>query len=241
MVPARERFKKEITLLSKGFSMRDKIPGGKITVFPWDQSIDDWVIKNLKKINLATLPFEIVKRLVNLDKIDDLPSGDVSTILLVAKALSRDSVVQYTAVCPACGHKEPTQIIVPDQLEKVAEKPDDYPGYDDVTLPACKDVVRIRPLLVRDEFILSKRPENDPIPRRMARIIQQIVSVNDGQPDSVDEAVTYLRALQPSDLDYLIDQSAVLEAHLGTELKHKCDSCGTEHSHNLSLDSEFFR
>lgn len=241
MVPARERFKKEITLLSKGFSMRDKIPGGKLTVFPWDQSVDDWVIRNLKKLNLATLPYEIVKRLVGLDKIDELPSGDVNTILLVAKALSRDSVVQYTATCPACGHKEPTQIIVPEQLERISEKGDDYPGYDDVTLPACKDVIRIRPLLVRDELVLAKREENDPIPRRLARAISAILTVNGGQPDNVEEAFTYLKALQPSDLDHLLDQMSVLEPHLGTELKHKCDKCGTEHSHNLTLDTEFFR
>jgi hypothetical protein len=243
MVPAKDKFKKEIVLLSHGYSMPTLIPNGRITVYPWDQTIDDWVLKNLKRFNINLLPFEIVKRLVNLKSIDDMPLGDTTTVLLVAKALARDSKVTYTAECTnsLCQHKERIEIVVPDQLERISEKKDDYPGHDDIVLPACKDVVSIKPLLVKDQVSIINLSEGDATPRRLYRASRAIKAVNSGEPDSPDEITTYLAALQPSDFDYLTDKMQELEPHLGTELKHKCDKCGTEYTHNLSLDAEFFR
>jgi hypothetical protein len=240
LVPARERFKKEVKLLSGAFSMRDQLPEGKLIIYPWDQSIDDWVMKNLKKVNLVLLPYELCKRVTGLDNVDRLPVGDVSTILLVSKALARNSQVEYMATCHACGHKEHTKIVVPDNLERVSEKGPDYPGYDEITLPVVKDVIRIRPLLVKDEISITERA-TDAIPRRVARAIAAVVSINGGTPDNADELLSYLNALQPSDLDYLLDQMNVLDPHLGTEMKHKCDKCGTEFTHNIAIDAEFFR
>lgn len=239
--PARERFKREIKLLSGGFSMKDIIPGGLITIYPWDQSIDDWVIKNIKKVQMATLPYEITKKLVGLESIEALPAGDVNTILLVAKAAARDCKVTYKATCPACNHVEVISLTIPDQLERIGEKGPDYPGWDEFTLPACQDTVRVRPLLVRDERALLDHPDNDAIPRSVARAITHLVSVNGGPPDSPEEAATWFKALQPSDFDFYVETTAKLEPHLGTDLKHKCDKCGTEFMHNLSLDAEFFR
>lgn len=239
--PARDRFKKEITLLSKGYSMKDKIPGGKITIFPWDQTVDDWVIRNLKKIKMAMLPFELVKKVTNLTDVSTLPTGDVNTILLVAKAAARDFTVTYESTCPTCGRKDKNSVKVPDQLGRIGEKPDDYPGWDEFKLPACGDLVRVRPLLVRDEIQLLERPEDDPVPRRVARAVTHLISVNGGQPEDAKEAVTYFQALQPSDFDFYMDKLEALEPHLGTEMQHKCDDCGTIFSHNLSLDADFFR
>jgi hypothetical protein len=253
LAPARDRFKREIVLLSHGFSMREQLPGGKITVYPWDQTIDDWVIRNLKKIKLATMPFEIAKKLVNIPDIKRLPAGDVTTILLVAKAAARDSTVTYTSVCPACGHTAPVTIKVPEQLLRVGEKTDDYPGWDEFKLPAAGDLMRVRPLLVQDELALIDRADEQlapvqagtippvPMSMRLSRAITHLISVNGGVPDTVEEAATYFNALQPSDFDFFLDSVASIEPHLGTDLTHVCDKCSTKFVHSLALDSEFFR
>jgi len=240
LAPAREKFKKEITLLSHGYSMPQQLPGGVVTVFPWDQSIDDWVLKVLRKTSVDMISFEVVKKLINLDKVDAMPVGDVITILLVARALARDSTLSYDSKCPNCSHVEAIKLTVPDNLEKVSEKPEGYPGWDAVTLPVCKDIVKIRPLLVRDEVAVLERPETK-ITRKMARAVASLVAVNDTNPDSADEAVIYFNALPPADFSYYADQMEQLTPHLGTEIKHKCAACSHEYSHDLNLDANFFR
>lgn len=241
LAPAREKFKKEITLLSRGFSMPDKLPGGKVVVYPWDQTIDEWVIKALRKTPVDQISFEVVKKLINIDKVDALPVGDVITILLVARALARDSSLHYESKCPECSHTEQVKIVIPDNLERIAEKPDNYPGWDEITLPITKDKVRIRPLLVRDEIGVLERPENSKISKKLMRSVAALVAVNEGVPDSVEEAIQYLDALPPADYDYYTDQMDKLTPHLGTEVKHKCDKCGHEYAHDLNLDANFFR
>jgi hypothetical protein len=240
LAPAREKFKKEITLLSHGYSMPNIIPGGKVTVYPWDQSVDDWVLKALRKVPVEQISFEVVKKLVNIDKVDAMPVGDVITILLVARALARDSTLHYDSKCPACGAVEPIKLVVPDNLAKVSEKSPDYPGWDLITLPVCGDKVKLRPLLVRDEVSALERPDG-PVSKKMIRAISALVDVNDTKADSVEEALQYFNALPPHDFSFYCEMMEKLSPHLGTEVQHKCASCGHEYSHDLNLDAEFFR
>jgi len=241
LAPAREKFKKEITLLSHGYSMREKIPDGKVTVYPWDQSIDEWVIKALRKTSVEQISFEVVKKLVNVNNVDAMPVGDVVTILLVARALARDSSLHYNSTCPHCNHSEPVTLLVPDHLEKVAEKSADYVGFDEITLPVCKDKIRIRPLLVRDEIGVLERPDNSTVSKKMMRAVAALVAVNETQPDTADEAIQYFNAIPPADFSYITEMMEKLTPHLGTEVKHKCVSCQGEYSHDLNLDNDFFR
>lgn len=241
LAPAREKFKKEITLLSRGYSMPDKLPGGVVTVYPWDQSVDDWVIKSLRTVPVDRISFEVVKKLIGLEKVDSMPVGDVVTILLVARALARDSSLNYDSKCPACSHSEPVKLMVPDNLEKISEKPADYPGWDEIVLPVCKDKVRLRPLLVRDEIGILERPENEKVSKKLMRAVAALVAVGEGQAESAEEAIQYFNALPPADFGYYTDQMEKLTPHLGTEIKHKCAACGHEYSHDLNLDADFFR
>jgi hypothetical protein len=241
LAPAREKFKKEITLLSRGYSMPDKIPGGKVTVFPWDQSVDDWIIKALRKTPIEQIPFEAAKKLIGLDKIDRMPVGDVITILLVARAIARDSSLHYDSKCPACGHVEAISLAVPDNLEKVSEKPDNYPGWDEIEMPVCKDKVKLRPLLVQDEVSILERPENATPTRKMARAVAALVAVNDSQAETPQEALQYFEALPPHDFSYYSEMMEKLSPHLGTEIKHKCVSCSHEFVQDLNINADFFR
>lgn len=241
LVPAREKFKRDITLLSHGYSMPDVIPDGKITIYPWDQDVDDWVVKAIRKTSVDQIPYEVIKKLVNLADVSKMVVGDVVTILLVARALARDSVVGYDSKCPSCGKTERAEVRVPDQLERISEKSSSYPGWDVVTLPVSQDVVKIRPLQVSDELSALERKDNDVVSRKLHRAIAALVAVNDGTPDSIEEALIWFRAIPPADFSFFTEQMELLSPHLGTEIKHKCDACGQEYAHELNLDGNFFR
>jgi hypothetical protein len=130
-------------------------------------------------------------------------------------------------------------------MEKLGEKAEGYPGWDEITLPATKDVLRIRPLLVGDEIAVSERlPEKGlDLSETGARLLTGLLSVNGGVPESIEERVTYYRALPPEDLQFYVDQADKLTPHLNTQLKHACPNpaCKRVFTHELALDEEFFR
>jgi hypothetical protein len=243
--PRRQLFKKEITLMSRGFSNPAAWPGGKLTVYPWDTEVDEYLIEQARKSSRQQLVYGLLNKLCDLNggKIEEFVAEEVNTVLLVARALSTEGIVNYTSECPMCAKKRVETIKVPDELEKVGEKPTDYPGYDDITLPVSKDVVRLRPLLVKDELIIEQR---DDAQRRLVsdtrlRMLMPIVSVNEGKPDTLEELVNYIRILHPNDVQYLEQQQKKLTPHLNANVPHKCDDCGKEYTHLLSFDQQFFR
>lgn len=245
LIPRRQAFKREITLLSHGFSNPTAWPGGKITVYPWDSEIDEYLIETARKTSRQQLVFGLLAKLCDLNgsKVDDFVADEVQTVLLVARALSMEGLVRYTSQCPFCAKKKIEQIKVPAELERVGEKPDDYPGYDDITLPECKDAVRIRPLLVKDEKIIEDRSVEQKalISDTRLRLLLPIVTINDSKPDKIDELVAYFKALHPRDAKFIEDEEKRLSPHLNTNIPHICDDCGKEFKHLLSFDQDFFR
>ena len=245
LIPRRQAFKREITLLSHGFSNRTAWPGGKITVYPWDSEIDEYLIETARKTSRQQLVFGLLAKLCDLNgsKVDDFVADEVQTVLLVARALSMEGLVRYTSQCPFCAKKKIEQIKVPAELERVGEKPDDYPGYDDITLPECKDVVRIRPLLVKDEKIIEDRSVEQKalISDTRLRLLLPIVTINDSMTNMIDELVAYFKALHPRDAKFIEDEEKRLSPHLNTNIPHMCDDCGKEFKHLLSFDQDFFR
>lgn len=246
MTPRRQQFKREIILLSHGFSNKAAWPDGKITVYPWDSEIDQYLVKEGRKLTKQQLATGLIEHLCELNggKVENLVADEVQTILLVARALSSDGIVVYTSACPApgCGAKRQEKIKVPDELEKVGEKSDTYPGYDEITLPVSKDVVHLRPILVKDERIIENRlqEQKETISDILLRLLMAVVSVNGGQPDVLEELVTYYRALPPKDAKFLEEQQIQLSPHLNTRIMHSCDECGKVFSQMLTFDQEFF-
>ncbi len=245
--PARQVFKREITLLSRGYYDRAAFPDGKITVFPWDVDIDAWVQQVQHEAKYKTrLLWELTAKLCNLNgcKIEKLPVGDVYTILFVARAITSDSVIEYTPTCTKCGQvNQRVTVRVPDELERVGEKPLDYPGWDEFKLPKSGDVVRLRPYTVEDELVVTGRDEQSrkKVPDRMLRLCAPVVSIGGGAPDSLDELVGWWSALHPKDRQEFITQQDLLYPHLNPELEHVCDVCGAKFVHTLNVNAEFFR
>src|SRR5271157_5163859 len=139
--PRRMQFQKRVKLLSGGYIKPDAFPNGEITVFPWDMNVDDWLAERIRKGVRDTVLFDLCAHLCDLNgcPLDSFIVGDVNTVLLVARAIRYDSVVQYEAVCPKCQHTTTESIRVPDELGRVGEKTLEYPGFDTITLSDCGD------------------------------------------------------------------------------------------------------
>lgn len=245
MEPSRERLKRSIKLISGGYYAKDKLPGGTLTVYPWDTTVDAWMMDQFRNNPRPTILWEVVAKLCLLNglKVEDMTVGDAYTVLLVARAVRSKNILQYTSKCPSCGDTATEHLAVPDDLEKVAEKAPNYPGWDDVTLPESKDVVRVRPLFVKDSVAIAERtPEQKrDISESLASTLCCITSVGGGSPDSYSELATWYAALDPADVTFLEKEQARLSPRLSQVIKHKCAECKTEFNHTISFDQEFFR
>lgn len=247
LTPRRQQYKKDITLLSHGYNNPTAWPDGKLTVYPWDNAIDQWLVDNMRRLNKQELVYGLVRHCCDLNggKLDEFVADELNVVLLVSRALSSDGVVVYTSVCPFCGAKKQERITVPDELEKVGEKTGDYVGFDEITLPVVQDKVKLRPLLVADEKAIVNREDDakKTVPDSELRTLMRIVDINGTKPDTLDELVIWFRALHTKDSKFLADEGRRITPHLNTNIPHTCDEpeCGRKFTHPLTFDQEFFR
>lgn len=247
LTPRRQHYKREITLLSHGYSNQTAWPDGKLTVYPWDNAIDQWLIDNVRRLGKQELIYGLLGHCCDLNggSVDDFVADEINTVLLVSRALSTDGVVQYASLCPFCGAKKQEQIRVPDELGKIGEKTAYYTGYDSVTLPDSTDEVKLRPLLVKDERMIMSRPDDQrkAVSDSELRAVMRVVAINDSKPDTLEELVIWYRALHAKDAKCLEDKGREITPHLNTNIPHVCDDpdCGKKFSHPLTFDQEFFR
>lgn len=245
MAPRKTQFQQKVKLLSGGYTAPGSFPNGEITVFPWDTNVDDWLAERMKKGTQSSVLYDLCAQLCDLNgcPLDSFVIGDVNTVLLVARSIRYNSVVQYEATCPACGFKSEEKIAVPVELGRIGEKMPDYAGYDEITLPDCQDVVHIRPLLVRDEKSISERDDTSKalMTDHILHILKPIVAINGGKPDSWEEVLRWFNAISPQDASYLERMENESYPHLETDLPHRCDKCRAEFVHSLDFSKDFFR
>ena len=242
LTPAREKFKRDVKLLSGGFSAPDAFPDGMITVYPWDSNVDDWLMERSKGGRKDQILFDLLPKICNLNGCDikKFVVGDINTVLLVARSIPKDNKLILNLKCPKCNHSFTETLPLPDGLEKVGEKPAGYNGVDVITLPDCKDIVEVRPLLVEDEMAIMSRSDKKNITDRQAHLISAIKSINATTGD-VAELYAWLMAIHPKDLAFLESQIDLFTPHLGMTVNIQCPACGHEFVHTLQLDAEFFR
>lgn len=245
LTPRREVYKRVITLVSGGYYAPQAFPGGKVTVYPWDSNIDSWFQERLRQPKRDVALWEVTTKVANLNGFDYLkmPIGDILTILMVARSILTDCILDYNAVCPKCNRQHPAKVKIPDELEKVGQKAPDYKGTDTITLPETLDVVEVRSLSVSDEIAISERSADERalIPDSLALVLFAVVTVGGGRPDTREEAVTWYNALSPKDSNFLRKERARLTPQLDPDLKVKCDNCGNDFVHTLDLQRDFFR
>lgn len=247
--PRRQAFSREIQLPSRGYTNRDAWPNGRLTVFPWDTGIDSFLFDRMRQqTSRNEVLYSLVEKVCNLNggKVDDLIASEVNIILLVSRALgsaNEKGVVSYDSHCPRCQRVMAETIAIPDELGVVGAKPEDYAGFDVITLPNCKDKVAVKPLKVGDERLVLDRSSDEKrrVDDKTLRTAMAVVTINDSRADTLSELVQYLDALSPTDIAFLETQHAELSPHLDASIAHKCDSCGHEFKELLTFDTEFFR
>lgn len=252
LAPSTERLKTTITLISKGYSVRSALPEGELVVYPWDSEISEWLVNRASKTkDDMTLSADVVAKLTRLpgSVVDNFVASELLLVMLVARSLTTDGVIKYTAKCPHCGttQKEAT-IAVPAQLGVTGEKSLEYPGYDEITLPSCGDLLRVRPLLVAD-IRRAREGGNTPetacilsLGTNSRHALLSITSVNGGTPDSLLELVTYYKALPPTDVGFLKARMRELSPALDTMVPQKCENpeCEKEFKYDISMGYDFF-
>lgn len=245
MAPRRQQFQRKVKLLSGGYVKPDSFPNGEITVFPWDANIDDWLSERSRKGDQATVLYDLCAQVCDLNgcPLDTFVLGDVNTVLLVSRSIRYNSKVEYECQCPGCGYTTTEVIAIPDELGRVGEKTPEYPGWDEIILPDVQDVVRLRPLQVKDEKLLAQRDEVNKLlmSERIQRILMPIVSINEGRPDGYEDVLRWFQALSPVDSAYLESKEDELYPHLDTNIPHVCDKCRKKFMHPLDFSAEFFR
>lgn len=246
LIPARDRFRQEITLVSGGYYAKDKFPGGKITVFPWDSKMDEWLIERIRAGNANdNLVMEAAGMVCDLKglPLKSMLAGDALTVVMVARSMLDQMTVTYDAKCPECSYSSLTTLKVPEQLGRKGEKSADYPGYDIIQLPESGDVVKTRPLTVGDHMAVNERSQDMRAKAgdATALLISTLVSVNDSIADNLDEWITYHNALPPSDVLKLREHADNTDPGLDTIVKHVCDRCKAKFDRPLQLNRDFFR
>lgn len=245
LTPRREAYKRVITLVSGGFYAPQALPGGQITVYPWDTNIDAWFQERLRQPKRDFALWEVAEKVANFNGISykEMPIGDILTILMVSRSILSDCVIEYTAVCPSCQRAHPDKVRIPDELVPVGKKDTNFKGTDSITLPDTQDVVEIRVLTVGDEIGISERSQEDKalVPDALATILFSVATVGGGRPDTKEEAIAWYNALSPKDANYLRQKRAELNPQLDPDLAIKCDGCGHQFKHTLELQRDFFR
>lgn len=243
LTPGRQKYKQRIKLISGGYAAPAAFPNGEITVYPWDSSVDRWLAERARGPESV---YDLVPQLADLNgcPLDKFVLGDVSTILLVSRAIARQNIIEVRPICPHCRKSQGMdKVNVPDELEKLGEKQADFCGWDQIVLPVCGDEVKIRPLIVGDERGIVARSENQKrdVSDILARTLAAVVSINDTTPDNLTELVQWWMALHARDQEFIASEEDRLYPHLNTDLAYTCDGCAKDFKHRMALDQEFFR
>lgn len=258
---SREKYKQEINLISKGYYAPDHFPEGKITVYPWDSDIDEFITKNAKDLDehqVTDFMWNVVPKVANLKGFDvnNMLMGDCNTILLVARGIRNRGVLRYTAKCPYCDRQQKEETIkIPEHLDVVGEKAVGYPGFDIFQLHDSKDWVKFEPITVGAWRAINARSDSKKMIEsgEHDQLLSQIKAVgtkqNDlGTPDSIQELYQWFNALHPSDRDQLAQAEDVFTPCLSPFITHQCDNkrCNRQFKYELPIGdpssaADFFR
>ena len=245
LAPRRETYKKSIPMVSGAYYDRQAFPDGKITVFPWDSSMDEWFLKRLREPNREYAMFDVIPRIADLHGCDvkRMLPVDTKLIYTASRSIANDLTVKYTARCPKCDTGHPGVSAIPGSLRPLAQKPLDYDGKETITLPDSKDIVCFRHVTVGDEYTLNERSveEKNAVNYMVARLLVGILTVGGEPPTDRAELYTWYMALSPKDAKYLAQQEDELLPRPDYEVPFVCDTCGHAFKFRLDLDESFFR
>jgi hypothetical protein len=194
----------------------------------------------------------IIGRVAKLPKgfpVEKLIIADEMAIIAIARGQTYGEVYQFSATCPSCGHQSIISCRVPEELPVKRWDRNNRPSMS-VTLPVSKDVVVTRMLRIDDEVRTSKwlnsiKSLNPNQPQDTISYIRdkalQIVSVNGGVADTVEEAEEYLRILPGPDMIALQEHLANSACGIRYEYTITCEKCAHVFERVFPIQNDFFR
>jgi len=245
LTPRREQYKREVTLVSSGYYNQKAFPGGAVTVYPWDSTVDAWFAERMRQPNREYALWDAASQVANLNgcPVKDMLMGDILLILMISKSIRKNCVIGYSATCPKCGHAHEEQITIPNELPINAKKDPDFKGLETMTLPEVKDEVVFRFLNVGEALNIEQRSADDRaiLSDHLAQILLPVVTIGGGAPADVNEILSWYNALSPADAEYLEREQDRRYPRLNTSLPHVCDACQNNFTYELELTRDFFR
>lgn len=250
---AKARFKREIALISGGYVDRTAFPEGKITVFPWGNDAEEFIVAKSRGKKKQNIVFDLFPKLCDLNGCnpDSFLAGEALLVLMISRAITRNSVISLNLTCPECDHSWVQEVIVPDNLEKIGEKPENYPGYDTFQLKESEDFVLMRPLTVGDQKDIMGRPAHlRIIPDHIAELLTAVQSVASTEEevisgqfkaDSALELYEWYQRLSPMDASALGKKLYEITPQLSGKLTVECPECKHEFIREIDINEEFFR
>jgi hypothetical protein len=238
------------TLPSHGFPYPDAFPEGRITVYPYnsevEQTIADEGIVPQERINKAVKCIAAFPEVFNTD---DLLVGDQYYVFAASRSMSGDAQYKFKTQCSSCGKQEEHEFTLPNGLP-IKEYPATFKEPLTFDLPDLKDTIGIRFLRVRDEKQIRlfcktrKQVHNEQGDITItARLASHIASVNDGQPDNLDEAYEYVKGLAGADFIKLRTEIQKSQPGLMQLLRVQCphSDCNTVYTTVFPINADFFR
>ncbi len=241
----------EVLLPSCGLLYPDSFPS-PLLVKAFGFSSEDILLQPGNPLRkLASVVDSVVSFPVGFES-TQLIAGDLYVIIACARALTYGEDYRFREICPNCSHPEIISIKVPDALP--VKNWSEYATLEDLEkdmaliLPVIKDNVMLRWPTIQQEI------EADDFKRKakaagkeefdsatVVGVANRIATVNGGSPDSLAEAVSYIRNLRGQDKVALEQKIEDLSPGITLAWTLACDSCNHQWDAKIPLSSDFFR
>ena len=192
---------------------------------------------------------DVVKNLPERFNRELFLAGDVFAIVAVARGLTYGQDYRFKVVCPECDTPEIVTIKVPAELPIISWEGKSLAELQEswtVLLPIARDSVKVRPLTIAEELSVSDSirvaaASGSDASSGVYTMAAHIREVNGGAPDTLMEAVSYVRKLRGDDMTAL--QQVVADCSPGIKIKYDmlCDKCSNKYSTSIPLSADFFR
>jgi len=251
---------REFRLPSGGILYRTKHRDFPETVIvePFSYSIEGIMATNLHfYAKLQMVAERVTKNFPVKFDFSNLLTADLVVILTLARGLTYGEVYHFSSTCPSCDALEKHSVKIPDELpvknwnyKNVAE----LMAASVIDLPHIRDKVALRFLTLAEEKEMTE--STAAVRKQMSeeaaatggygdlkilRVAKRIDAVNGGKPDSISEAIAYVKRINGPDMVALDEGMNAAECGIDFAYDIQCPKCHHQYRHRVPMAMDFFR
>jgi len=234
---------KEYVLPSAGFEYEGMVPEGKVKIrsfnFETEQVMMDDSLSPQERLNKLTMA---VWEMPPEFELGLLMQYDQLYMLMAAWDMSTGKSYELKTTCPKCNHNEKHMFNLPDGL-KVNRLTSKEPTV--VILPDSEDKVVIQfPTVARGDEVTAQAKIHKNVLKQgeadyILNIASNIATVNGTAPDTLDEALEYVKCLEGPDVPAL-RKAISNRPGVDRNIPVICENCDHHFNSMINLDAEFF-